>query len=78
MLFYATPILYSTELFGSKAWILQLNPMTTIINSYRDILYSKTMPNLTMLFCVLMGSILLLLIGIFIFRKLEKGFAEEV
>ncbi len=78
MLFYATPVLYSSDLFGSKAWILKLNPMTTIINSYRDIFYSKTMPNLEMLFIVTIISILILIVGIAIFRKLEKGFAEEV
>lgn len=78
MLFYATPILYSSDLFGSKAWILKLNPMTTIINSYREILYQKTLPDMTMLILVLLGSTLLLFIGIAIFRKLEKGFAEEV
>lgn len=78
MLFYATPILYSSDLFGSKAWILKLNPMTTIINSYRDILYSKVTPDLLALLIVLGLSILLLFIGISIFRKLEKGFAEEV
>lgn len=78
MLFYATPILYSSDLFGSKAWILNFNPMTTIINSYRDILYSGITPNLQYLFIVLFGSVMLLFIGILIFRKLEKGFAEEV
>lgn len=78
MLFYATPILYESSLFGDKAWILSLNPMTTIINSYRDILYSGIMPNLIQLGLVLVFSILLLLTGILVFRKLEKGFAEEV
>ena len=78
MLFYATPILYSSDLFGSKAWILKLNPMTTIINSYRDILYSSTMPNMFQLLVVMLVSFVLLFIGIAIFRKLEKGFAEEV
>ena len=78
MLFYATPILYDSSLFGSKAWILKLNPMTTIINSYRDILYSGKLPNMPELIIVLLASIVLLFIGIAIFRKLEKGFAEEV
>ena len=78
MLFYATPILYESSLFGDKAWILSLNPMTTIINSYRDILYSGIVPNLIQLGLVLVFSILLLLTGILVFRKLEKGFAEEV
>ena len=78
MLFYATPILYSTDLFGDKAWILNLNPMTTIVNSYRALMYDKTMFNIPLLSIVFTGSVLLLLIGIAVFRKLEKGFAEEV
>ena len=78
MLFYATPVLYSSDLFGSKGWILKLNPMTTIIESYRDILFYKQMPNMLHLFIVLSGSVILLFIGISVFKKLEKGFAEEV
>ena len=79
MLFYATPVLYSTTLFPEKyRWILYLNPMTTIINSYRNIFYYKTMPDMNTLLPVLGASILLLLIGILVFRKLKKGFAEEV
>ena len=78
MLFYATPILYSPELFGDKAWILKLNPLTTIISSYRDILYEGTMPNMKSLAIVFLGSVALLFIGFKVFKKLSKGFAEEV
>ncbi len=79
MLFYATPVLYSTTLFPEKyRWILYLNPMTTIINSYRDIFYYKQLPNFLNLLLVFVGSILLLLLGVVVFKKLEKGFAEEV
>lgn len=78
MLFYATPVLYSSSLFGDKAWILKLNPMTTVINSYRDILFNKTLFDVPMFFAVASFSIVLLFIGITIFKKLQKGFAEEV
>lgn len=79
MVFYATPILYSSSLFPEKiAWLLNLNPMTTIINCYRDILYYQSMPHLKSLLVVLAASLVLLWIGIKIFKKLEKGFAEEV
>jgi len=78
MLFYATPILYSPELFGDKAWILKLNPLTTIISSYRDILYEGTLPNIKSLILVFLGSVTLLFIGFKVFKKLSKGFAEEV
>ena len=79
MLFYATPVLYATTLFPEKyRWILYINPMTTIVNSYRDIFYYQQMPNMKLLLPVLGCSILLLFIGIAVFRKLKKGFAEEV
>lgn len=79
MLFYATPVLYSTTLFPEKyRWILYLNPMTTIINGYRDIFYYKQLPNMLHLGIVLLISLLLVIIGYRTFKKMEKGFAEEV
>ena len=78
MLFYATPILFSIDMFGKHKWVLQLNPLTTIINSYRDIFYYQQMPNFVNLGIVFGVSILILIIGVLIFKKLEKGFAEEV
>lgn len=78
MLFYATPILYSIDMFGHYKWILQLNPLTTIIGAYRDIFYYQTMPDFISLGLVFIVSFIILLIGILVFKKLEKGFAEEV
>lgn len=80
MLFYATPILYSAQLFenSSFGWIVNLNPMATIINCYRDILYYQSMPHIKSLLVVLLASCILFLIGLKIFKKLEKGFAEEL
>ena len=79
MLFYGTPVLYSATLFPDKyRWILNLNPMTTLINSYRDIFYYQKFPDFTMLGIVFACSALLLFIGINVFKKLERRFAEEV
>jgi len=79
MLFYGTPVLYSATLFPEQfRWILSLNPMCTIINSYRDIFYYQQLPNFAMLGIVFLFSLLLLIIGVQVFKKLEKGFAEEV
>ena len=52
--------------------------MTTIINSYRDIFYYKQMPDMIPLLLVLLVSLILTGIGILVFKKLKKGFAEEV
>lgn len=80
MLFYATPILYSSSLFeGSMIeGLINLNPMNHIITCYRDILFYKSPPHLKKLLLVLGISFIILWIGIKIFKKLEKGFAEEV
>ena len=78
MLFYATPILYSSSMFGKYEWILKLNPLTTIIGAYRDIFYYQIQPDFISLFLVFAISMLILLVGSLVFRKLEKGFAEEV
>lgn len=80
MLFYATPILYSSSLFeGSMIeGLINLNPMNHIITCYRDILFYKSPPHLKKLLLVLGISFIILWIGIKIFKKLEKGFSEEV
>ena len=58
--------------------LIHCNPFATIINGYRDILFYQTMPNLEMLLVVLGIGVIILLFGIQVFRKLERGFAEEV
>ena len=78
MLFYATPILYSIDMFGKWKWLLQLNPLTTIFGAYRDIFYYKTAPDFLALGIVFLVSCVILVIGTLVFKKLEKGFAEEV
>lgn len=79
MLFYATPILYPATLFPEKYRILlYLNPLTEIINAYRDIFMYHQLPALNGMIYLTVISLVIFVIGLAIFRKLEKGFAEEV
>ena len=79
LVFYGTPILYSAAMFPEKyRWILYLNPLAHLLDAYRAIFYYKTMPNLESLGIVGAVSIVVLIIGFLVFKKLEKGFAEEV
>ena len=80
LLFYATPILYNINMFNGTflAKILNLNPMTHIINFYRDIMYYQVLPNFNNLIIIFVISFIIMIIGYNIFKKLEKGFAEEV
>jgi len=77
--FYATPIVYKLEQLPSNLQtLMKLNPMTHIINAYRDIFYNQTMPNIRILLLLLLYSTLLTIIGYFIFKKLQKNFAEQL
>lgn len=79
MVFYGTPILYSVDLFPAQYhWILHLNPMATLVESYRDVFFYHAIPNMRLLGIVGIVSIIVFFIGIIVFKKLEKGFAEEL
>jgi lipopolysaccharide transport system permease protein len=79
MLFYATPVLYTTDMFhGWILWLFRLNPMAHLINAYRDIFYVHEIPQIGNLMILLAIGIVLLIICYNIFKKLEKRFAEEI
>lgn len=79
MLFYATPILYPASLFPEKIrWVLYLNPLTGIIDAYRGIFMYHQMPNVASFIYLVVIAVIVFLLGLAIFRKLEKGFAEEL
>ena len=79
LLFYATPIVYGMAIIPvSFQWILKLNPMSYIIDGYRSIFYYQRMPDLVGLGIVFAISIVLCIVGYFIFNKLQKRFAEEL
>ncbi len=77
--FYATPIVYQGEMLPEKFRIfLKLNPMAQLVEAYRSILYYHRMPDMTMLIIWGIGSVVLLVVGYLIFKKLEKSFVEEL
>ncbi len=79
LLFYAAPIVYSPSTIPEKfQWILKFNPMTYIINAYRDIFYNQTMIELKSLLIVFILEIVGCILGYIIFNKLQKGFAEQL
>ena len=81
MAFYGTPIVYQLSSFSGSTSILfqliQLNPMTWIMNGFRDAFLYHTMPAGTDILMIYIVAIVALLLGWTIFHKLEKGFAEQ-
>lgn len=81
MAFYGTPILYQVDMFSNAGALLKLiawNPMTILINAYRDIFFYHNWPQVKGLAAVCVLSLIVLGIGYAVFKKLEKGFAEEL
>jgi lipopolysaccharide transport system permease protein len=76
---YLTPILYSASLIPQNlSWLFYLNPMTGIINAYRDTVIYGNFNSLPNFFYSAGFSIILLIIGIIYFRKRAKYFADTL
>ncbi len=76
---YGTPILYSIEFIPESIRIIfKLNPLTSVIESYHNILYWKMVPHIKYLLYAMVVSVVILVVGEFIFYKLDDNFAEEL
>ena len=81
--FYATPIIYpmsfhtvqKSALFRT---FLDINPMTHIMMGYQNTVFYGTMIHWKKLGVTFLVSIILLLIGAYVFDKLRDSFPEEV
>lgn len=77
--FYLTPIVYPTEIVPDKLKILfKLNPMSVLINAYRQVILAGKIPNLSSLAIAFLVSVLTFLLGFAYFKKQEKTFADNV
>ncbi|WP_297237788.1 ABC transporter permease [uncultured Faecalicoccus sp.] len=79
--FYAAPILYQMNVLdgaGILQKLISLNPFTVLISAYRDIFMYHEWPDVSGLAAVFCLALVILLIGYFVFKKLEKGFAEKL
>lgn len=76
---FLTPVMYSIDLVPDNVrWIFALNPMTPIIEAYRDVLYYGKIPELeTLMAAVIIGTVMLV-VGWFVFQCLQKRFVEEL
>lgn len=76
---YLTPVLYSSDMVPEQLRaFFMLNPMTSIILAYRDILYYKQVPELSTLIQATVLGVVVLIVGVFVFSKLKRNFVEEL
>ena len=76
---FMTPIMYDSSIIPEKVLPLyNINPMTSIIVAYRDILYYQRVPRLSTLTNAVVFGLFILIIGFVLFSRLKKHFAEEL
>lgn len=77
--FYLTPIVFDITIFPEKvAKIIGYNPMVPIIEGFRDVLLYGIQPNWGSLLYSLVIGLILVVFGIYIFKKRERTFAEDL
>jgi lipopolysaccharide transport system permease protein len=76
---YASPVVYSASIIPSAKWqvVYALNPMAGVIQGFRWALLGTQPPDLSLL--VSIGVVLVLLVsGLFFFKRMERIFADIV
>ena len=61
-----------------RAWLLILNPMAALIDTYRQVLLLQISPSATTLLRVLMESLVLLVLTLHAYRRLQFWIAQRV
>jgi lipopolysaccharide transport system permease protein len=79
LMMYATPVIYPMSLLSARAqFYISLNPMSAIIETFRYAFLGTGNLNFIHLAYSAVFSIMVLLIGIVFFNKVEKNFMDTV
>lgn len=80
---YLTPVMYGVDMVERSSagkWLVMMfniNPMTPIIKIYRQIIYYGEVPELGSLLIAVAVGVVFIVVGEILFKRLQKGFAEE-
>jgi len=76
---FLTPIMYDIEMLPLRMQpFIRLNPMTLLVINYRDIVFHGIAPNIHYMIIGLATSVFIFFMGMLIFNRLQRGFAEAM
>jgi lipopolysaccharide transport system permease protein len=79
ILFYMTPVFYGLRTVPHEyQWVLQLNPMTTLVEAYRAALLGAPWPSVGHFIYVAVLAIVMCIGGYLTFRRLSRNFADNL
>lgn len=77
--FYLTPVIYPVDIVPERYKIVfDLNPNALFINAYRRVVLEGVSPGADRLLLGLGVALLTLLIGYYLFKRMEPGFADRI
>jgi ABC-type polysaccharide/polyol phosphate export permease len=76
---FATSVVFPIELVGGRTGqVMRLNPMTPIIEAYRDVLLRNRVPSEPAFLVVALIAVVGLMLAWLLFHRAEFTFAENV
>ncbi|HPT16130.1 MAG TPA: ABC transporter permease [Kiritimatiellia bacterium] len=76
---FVTPVVYAVKLLPERfQWLLQLNPMTGVVEGFRWALLGKSVVGWPVMGAGFLLSILLLISGMVFFRRVERTVADVI
>lgn len=78
ILMFITPVIYPASLAGKYAWLLSFNPMAGILQTARGSLLGTEPVNWGLLGISFVAGSILFVIGVYLFKKTERYFADIV
>ncbi len=79
LLMYASPIVYPISIVPEKyKWIIMLNPFTSIIEIFKNSVFGTGYINIYWILYSFCFSIIVFLMGLIIFNKVEKSFIDTI
>lgn len=78
ILLFLTPVIYPASIAGKYSKILAINPMMGVIQNARAALLGTAPINWTLISISFIACMVLLLVGIYVFKKVERYFADIV
>lgn len=77
--FFLTPMYFLLDsITGIFKQVVLVNPFTHYVEAYHKIIYYQTFPDALNIVITASISVLTLVVGLFIFRKLKNGFVERL
>ena len=75
---FVTPVIYPASIAGKYSYLLAVNPMMGVIQSARAAILGTAPINWLLIDFSLLGTLVLMVFGIYFFKKTERYFADII